>query len=118
MRASLIAVLTVMALLMTASPGPMAQQNAAPPEPTDAPEDLPAGRGRDEMFYSCTPCHGLAIIRQQGMSRERWAATYEEMRSRHNMPELPDADLALVLDYLAQHFPSRSRAPVNPFLRR
>jgi hypothetical protein len=84
----------------------------------ESPEELPAGKGRDEAFYGCTACHGFAIIRQQGMSRERWDATIEDMRARHNMPEPDAADRALMLDYLTTAFPPRQRGRPNPFLNR
>ena len=84
----------------------------------EGPEDLPEGKGREETFYACTACHGLAIIRQQGMSRERWEATIEDMRVRHNMPELEAADRALVAEYLGDKFPPRTRGRANPFLNR
>jgi mono/diheme cytochrome c family protein len=92
----------------------------APPAFADeeSPEDLPPGKGRDEAFYGCTACHGFAIIRQQGMSRERWEATIVDMQVRHNMPELDPADRALVIDYLTAVFPPRQRGRPNPFAGR
>lgn len=84
----------------------------------EGPEDLPAGKGRDEAFYGCTACHGFAIIRQQGMSRERWDATIVDMQVRHNMPEPDLADRELMLDYLTTAFPPRQRGRPNPFLNR
>lgn len=84
----------------------------------ESPEDLPAGKGRDEAFYGCTACHGFAIIRQQGMNRERWEATIQDMQVRHNMPEPDAGDRALMLDYLATAFPPRQRGRPNPFLNR
>jgi len=84
----------------------------------ESPEDLPEGKGREEAFYGCTACHGFAIIRQQGMSRERWDATIVDMQVRHNMPEPDAADRALMLDYLATAFPPRQRGRPNPFLNR
>ncbi len=83
----------------------------------ESPEDFPQGNGRDEAFYSCTACHGFAIIRQQGMSRDRWEATIRDMEVRHNMPELDPADRIKVLEYLAETFPPRQRGRPNPFLR-
>src|SRR5439155_17637142 len=59
-------------------------------EHRDTPDSLPAGVGRDETFYACTACHGVAIIVSQGMSRERWDSTIDEMIRRNAMPE-PDA---------------------------
>ena len=84
----------------------------------DAPEELPEGMGRDETFYSCTACHGFAIVVQQGMSRQRWDDTISYMTERHGMAPLEGADRELVLDYLSQHWPAKQRrGPANPFLR-
>jgi mono/diheme cytochrome c family protein len=84
----------------------------------ESPDDLPQGKGRDEAFYGCTACHGFALVRQQGLSRERWDDTIDYMSTRHNMPELDPADRALILDYLATHYPPRQRGRPNPFLNR
>ncbi|MGQ0664055.1 MAG: hypothetical protein ACT4P2_10825 [Pseudomonadota bacterium] len=83
----------------------------------ESPDDLPPGKGREEAFYACTACHGTAIVRQQGMSRERWADSLNWMTERHGMPELDPGDRELVLDYLSAAFPPRRRGPVNPFLK-
>jgi hypothetical protein len=102
--------------LVVAAVGLMAPAPARAQE--ESPEDLPEGKGREEAFYGCTACHGFAIIRQQGMSRERWDATIVDMQVRHNMPEPDAADRALMLDYLATAFPPRQRGRPNPFLNR
>lgn len=86
-------------------------------EHNDTPDDLPAGAGRDETFYACTACHGVAIIRAQGMSRERWDGTIDEMIARHAMPEPDAGDRRLIVDYLASAFPPRARGRPNPFVR-
>lgn len=86
-------------------------------ERPDEPEDLPAGPGRDDTFYSCAACHGLAIVVRQGLPREGWADMIKLMYARHGMAELDEASEAAILDYLAAHFPPRRRAPANPFLR-
>jgi mono/diheme cytochrome c family protein len=83
----------------------------------ETPDDLPPGEGREQTFYTCSGCHGIAIVKAQGMSRERWDQTIGDMISRNNMPELDPADRAIVADYLAAAFPPRRRAPPNPFLR-
>lgn len=86
-------------------------------EITETPDDLPEGKGRDETFYACIACHGTAIIKAQGLSRERWDATIDWMVERHGMPEIDPGDRALIVEYLAQAFPSRQRGRPNPFLR-
>lgn len=85
----------------------------------ETPEVLPDGRGRDETFYLCTACHGSAIIRQQGMPRERWNETFDWMIEKHRMPDPGAADRNLIVDYLASAFPPRQqRGRANPFLNR
>lgn len=97
---------------------------AAPPAQTarvtdETPEALPDGKGRDETFYLCTACHGTAIIRQQGMPRQRWDETFDWMIEKHRMPDPGAADRSLIVDYLAQAFPPRQqRGRANPFLNR
>ena len=82
----------------------------------ETPESLPEGPGREETFYGCVACHGTAIIRQQGMTRERWDETLRVMTSKHGMSEYDGELRELILDYLAKNFPPRRRAPTNPFL--
>jgi hypothetical protein len=84
----------------------------------ETPESLPEGKGREETFYGCTGCHGTAIIRQQGMTRERWDETLRVMTDKHGMANYEGELRDLILDYLATTFPPRRRAPTNPFLDR
>lgn len=67
-------------------------------------DGLPPGKGREEVFYSCQACHSLAIVKQQGLSREWWDDTLTWMVEEQNMAELDEEDRALVLDYLATHY--------------
>ncbi len=85
----------------------------------DAPENWPAGSGRDETFYFCTACHGFRIVAQQGLSRERWSEALDWMVEQHKMPKLVGLERDTILDYLALAFPSkaRGRAAPNPFLK-
>jgi hypothetical protein len=90
-----------------------------PPPHNDKPEDLPDGKGRDVTFYTCTACHGVALIKAQGLTRELWDSTFDLMLQRHRMPPVPPAERAEILDYLAATFPPRRRAREsdNPFLK-
>ena len=65
---------------------------------------LPAGPGREEVFYLCQACHSLAIVKQQGLDRASWDETVVWMVEEHGMEPLEPADLELVLDYLAGHY--------------
>jgi hypothetical protein len=80
---------------------------------------LPPGKGQEETFYLCAACHGTALIKQQGLSRELWEASLQLMIDRHGMPIPDDADRALIIDYLAERFPPRrrGRSGDNPFLK-
>lgn len=90
----------------------------------EAPEDYPAGSGRDETFYTCTACHGFKLVAQQGMNRRQWDESINLMIARHGMPELEAKDREIVLNYLEQTFPQRT-APGggnsggfrNPFMK-
>ncbi len=70
---------------------------------------LPPGGGREQVYYSCQACHSLAIVKQQGLSREFWDETLTWMVEEQAMPELDDEDRTLVLDYLAANFGPDSR---------
>jgi cytochrome c len=75
------------------------------PTPEEGWGGLPAGPGREEVFYSCNACHSLMLVTQQGMSRDRWDETLDWMIEEQGMSEFSDdATRALVLDYLSQHY--------------
>lgn len=95
-----------------------AQQTFTPRD--EAPEDFPAGAGRDDTFYACTACHGFKIVAQQGMNRRQWSDSIDWMVSRHNMPPPDEKERETILNYLEATFPPRSRPGgfQNPFLNR
>jgi hypothetical protein len=83
----------------------------------EAPEDYPAGEGRDTTFYACTPCHGFKLVAQQGQTRSQWDDTLDWMTKRHGMPPIDGDMRKTVLDYLETTYPPRT-APggwKNPF---
>jgi hypothetical protein len=88
-----------------------------PPPHNDTPEDLPQGKGRDLTFYTCTACHGVALIKAQGLTRDLWDSTFDLMLEKHRMPPVTVAERAEILDYLAEQFPPRrrGRGADNPF---
>jgi hypothetical protein len=90
-----------------------------PPPHNDKVEDLPDGPGRDLTFYTCTACHGVALIKAQGLTRELWDHSFDLMLERHRMPPVTPQERAEILDYLAEQFPPRrrSRGGDNPFLK-
>ncbi len=90
-----------------------------PPPHNDTVDDLPAGAGRDVTFYTCTACHGVALIKAQGLTRDLWDSTFDLMLQRHRMPPVKADERAEILDYLATAFPPRrqGRGGDNPFLK-
>lgn len=86
----------------------------------EAPEDFPAGPGREETFYMCSACHGFRLVAQQGMSRQRWDDIVTSMTEKQGVPAPQGDDRKLILDYLESAFPPRApagRAAPNPFLK-
>ena len=67
-------------------------------------QGLPAGLGREEVFYACQACHSLAIVKQQGLDRETWDEALVWMVEEQEMEPLDPEDRKLVLDYLDTHF--------------
>lgn len=90
-----------------------------PPPHNDKVEDLPDGKGRETTFYTCTACHGVALIKAQGLTRDLWDSTIDLMLEKHRMPPVKAGDRAEILDYLAEQFPPRrrGRGSDNPFLK-
>lgn len=115
--AALTAIVLASALLIA---GAQAQSNFKPRE--ENPEDLPDGPGREETFYSCTPCHNFRLVSQQGMTRRQWDESLNWMTEKHGMNPIEGDDRKLILDYLEKHYPPseapRGRGSPNPFLNR
>jgi hypothetical protein len=113
------ALLTVIIAATAFSLGAGAQAPAPAFQPSDEqPEDLPAGPGRDETFYACTPCHNFKLISAQGLSRTQWDETLTWMTTRHNMPDIQGEDRQLILGYLEKQYPpkpARAGGWRNPF---
>jgi hypothetical protein len=68
---------------------------------------LPKGAGQEEVFYQCGSCHSLMLVKQQGLSRDRWEATLVWMIEEQGMSRPTDEKWALILDYLSTHFGSQ-----------
>ncbi|MBN9090320.1 MAG: hypothetical protein J0J01_25695 [Reyranella sp.] len=90
-----------------------------PPPHNDKVEDMPEGKGREVTFYTCTACHGVALIKAQGLTRDLWDNTFDTMLEKHRMPPVKADERAEILDYLAEQFPPRrkGRGAGNPFLK-
>jgi hypothetical protein len=110
----------IIAAFLLAGTVAAAQQPPAFTPGTEAPEDYPAGAGREDTFYACTACHGFKLVAQQGQTRRQWDDTLDWMTQRHNMPRPRDAERKVLLDYLEAAFPPRTspRGWQNPFQNR
>jgi hypothetical protein len=120
-RRCLISALTMASVVLApVVAGAQAQTSFAPRE--ENPEDLPEGPGREETFYSCTPCHNFKLVSQQGMTRRQWEESLSWMTEKHGMNPIEGDDRKLILDYLEKHFPPseapQGRGAPNPFLKR
>lgn len=60
--------------------------------------------GVEETYIHCTACHSEMIVAQQGKTREKWAELFEWMKEEQGMPEIPEPDRSLILDYLEEHY--------------
>ena len=67
-------------------------------------QGLPAGLGREEVFYACQACHSLAIVKQQGLDRDSWDESLVWMVEEQEMDPLDPKDRKLILDYLTTHY--------------
>ena len=83
---------------------PAAERTTSETGEADEYGGLPAGQGREEVFYACQACHSLAIVKQQGLDRESWDETLVWMVEEQEMGTLDPEERKLILDYLATHF--------------
>jgi cytochrome c len=67
-------------------------------------QGLPPGKGREETFYLCVPCHSLRLVTQQGLSASRWNEAIDWMVEEQEMPPLDPEDRKLIVDYLAKYY--------------
>ena len=101
---------------MSDSPADFGPASAAPAVPqTPETEDfglMVRAPGVSETFYACTPCHSERIVVQQGLTRAQWDELMVWMVEEQEMEPIEDSALAVILDYLAQHYgPDRPNFP-------
>jgi cytochrome c len=75
-------------------------------------QGLPAGKGREEVFYLCNACHSLKTVKQQGLPRDRWDELLHWMTEKQGMPALEGQERDLVLDYLAENYGIPKQQPM------
>ena len=105
---------------VAAAPAPAFDPDKGKPPPhNDTVDDLPPGPHRELAFLTCTACHGVALIKAQGLTRDLWDSTFDLMLEKHRMPPVKAEDRAEILTYLAEQFPPRrkGRGNDNPFLK-
>jgi hypothetical protein len=78
-----------------------ARQNAG--DETDW-QGLPPGNGREQTFFTCSACHSLKTVTQQGLSAARWDEALVWMREEQEMPALEPRDRELIIEYLAEFY--------------
>ena len=66
-------------------------------------EGLPAGAGRETTFYACSACHSIKLVKQQRLSRDRWADLLVYMVEEQAMEPLDPEDRKTILDYLGTY---------------
>jgi cytochrome c len=59
---------------------------------------------RTLLYFACSACHSIHLVKQQGLNRKRWQETLEWMVDEQGMESLPTQDQERILDYLAKHF--------------
>ncbi|MGH9473234.1 MAG: hypothetical protein ACRD2F_07045 [Terriglobales bacterium] len=74
------------------------------PDPDAA--SMPAGPAKEDVVTLCTQCHTLHRIVTKHLSRANWA--YELHVMQGNGLSATPAQLKLILDYLAKHYPPQS----------
>ncbi len=67
-------------------------------------DDLPEGKGKELVAKQCVACHGIEHVTAHRDNKDGWDAVVAYMVSR-GMPAA-DADVAVMVDYLAKSFPS------------
>jgi competence protein ComEA len=72
---------------------------------------LPDGPGREETERLCKNCHELARSISKRQDRDAWQISINKMVA-FGM-KATDQELALVVDYLAKHFPADEIPPLN-----
>lgn len=65
---------------------------------------LPAGLGREAVYYTCRACHSLKQFTQQNMDRGDWHAVIDRMVAKNGMEAPEPWAFTLILAYLSTHF--------------
>ncbi|MDA0340058.1 MAG: aldehyde dehydrogenase [Proteobacteria bacterium] len=97
-----IAAFVLAGAVMAASAGPLVAEEEF--------GGMPAAPGVEETFYTCSTCHSIRLVTQQGLSRESWEETLEWMVAEQEMEPLEPADHNSVIGYLSTYYGIDRRA--------
>jgi len=89
-------------------------QQATSVQAQASPKELPPGPGKAIVERACTVCHGVENILDKRGTVDDWSNTVNTMVS--NGADLSDAEIPVVVKYLATNFPDPNAkpAPVTP----
>ena len=82
----------------------MSESNIASVQTGDSFGLLVPGKGAEETFNYCTPCHSERIVAQQGLTKSDWQELMVWMVEEQGMDEIETKDLALIIDYLTKNY--------------
>ena len=72
--------------------------------------------GWEQVRSHCAGCHSFSLITNRRGDRQAWLDMIRWMQATQNLPDIPAAAEAEILDYLAQAYPpavtAQRRAPI------
>ncbi len=84
---------------------------AAPSGPPQVAASLPDEKGKAELLRVCTSCHGTETFSGSRMSGDEWQGEVSSMMARG--AKATDAEIRLIVDYLARNLAAGAKAPVR-----
>ncbi len=72
-------------------------------------QQLPDAPGKAAVQKVCSGCHGMNVVTGRGRTRDQWTQVVTSMVARGAKGS--EAELAQVVDYLAQNFPPQAASP-------
>src|SRR5690242_7947262 len=72
---------------------------------------LPQGAGKDAVVKACFSCHGAGNFRKARLTKDEWSDQVADMMDRG--AQATDAEVASIVDYLAQNFGKDSKLWIN-----
>ncbi len=80
-------------------------------------EVLPEAPGREDVYYTCSACHSINLVRQQRLSRDAWDDLLDWMVKEQGMPEPDPEEREILLGYLSEAYGVKEGAPVQRVAR-